>query len=86
MKYVQWITIQSKKSGGNSMWKNFLRQEVLSREELFRGNCSGVVVFGGIIQGVIILGGNFIGDNCPGGGCPGRNYLKVVVRGAKVQR
>ena len=29
--------------------------EYLSRGELFRGNCLGIIVVGGISQGVIIL-------------------------------
>ena len=46
---------------------------LLSRVELFRGNCSGVVIFGGIIQGGNCPGGNLMGGICPGGSCPWRN-------------
>ena len=57
----------------------FSDEGLLSRGKLFRGNFSGVVVFGGIIQeqksGGNCLGGNFIGGNYPGGCCPGGNYL-----------
>ena len=67
---------------------------LLSRGELFRGNCSGVFVFVGIIQGAIVrgqkpgdncLGRNFTGGNRLGGSCQGENYLGVIIRGAKVR-
>ena len=52
MKYVQRGTIQRKMSRGNSTGENFQTGgRLLSRGELFKGNCLGVVVFGGIAQG-----------------------------------
>ena len=58
-----------------------LSERQLSKGELFRGNCPGSKSLGGNY-----LGGNFIGGNCPGTSCPGRNYLEVIIRGAKVRR
>ena len=51
MKYVLGEIIQRKMSGlGGIPLRDFQRGELLSRGELFRGNCSGVIVSGGIIQ------------------------------------
>ena len=50
MKYVQ-VEIIYRKMSGEVPQVGIFRGEVLSRVELFRGNCSGVVVLGGIIQG-----------------------------------
>ena len=55
---------------------------LLSRGELFRGNCSGVAVFGGIIQeqlsreqksGEKLSWGEFNGVQLSGGNLPGGN-------------
>ena len=93
VKYVQGGIIQRKMSEGNSMGETFQRRKLLSREELFRGNCLGVVVLGELFRGNCPVGKslgancirkNFIGGNCLGGSCPGGNYLGIIVWGAKV--
>ena len=50
MKYVQAETIQRKISGGGFHGEKFPEEGLLSKGELFRGNCLGVVVFEEIIQ------------------------------------
>ena len=62
-----------------STWGEIFRGgELLSRGELFKGNCLGVVVFGNY-SGVIVLGavaqgklscGEFHGGQLSGGSCP----------------
>ena len=51
VKYVQGEIIPRKMSKGNSMGGNFQ----------FRGNCSGLPVFGRNYSGVIVRGSNFLG-------------------------
>ena len=52
MKYVQGEISQRKMSGGRERFHggNISEWGLLSRGELLRGNCSGVVAFGEIIQ------------------------------------
>ena len=50
VKYVQGEIIQRKMSGEGPLGGNFQRRGYCPEWELFRGNCSGVVVFGVIIQ------------------------------------
>ena len=51
VKYVQGKIIQRKMSGGKEFHGvKFSELGLLSRGELLRGNCLGVIAFGGIIQ------------------------------------